>query len=65
MSKLDELNPLFYPRAVAIVGATDNPSKHGNWYLRSILSRGFPREHAYPVNPNEDKVLGIKSYPKV
>ena len=65
MSKLDELNPLFYPRAVAVVGATDNPSKHGNWYLRSILGRGFPREHAYPVNPNEDKVLGIKSYPRV
>ncbi len=65
MSKLEKLNPLFYPKTVAVVGATDNPSKHGNWYMRSIINRGFPKEHLYPINPNEGKVLEIKTYPRV
>ncbi len=65
MSKLEKLNSLFYPKAVAVIGATDNSFKHGNWYMRSILKRGFPKEHLYPVNPNEEEVLGINSYPRV
>lgn len=65
MSKLENLNPLFYPKAVAVIGATDNSFKHSNWYMRSILKRGFPKEHLYPINPNEERVLGLKAYSRV
>ncbi|MEM2134012.1 MAG: CoA-binding protein [Candidatus Jordarchaeaceae archaeon] len=65
MKKFEELDSLFHPKAAAVVGATESPFKHGNWYMRSILHRGFPKEHLYPINPNEKEVLGIKAYPRV
>ena len=39
-----DLEPLFAPRSVAIVGASDDPAKWGNWLGRGAL-RG---EHRRP-----------------
>ncbi|WXG41085.1 MAG: CoA-binding protein [Candidatus Freyarchaeum deiterrae] len=64
MTKLN-LNPLFYPKTVAVVGATDTPFKYGNLYMHALIHRGFPKEHLYPINPNEKEAFGIKAYPRV
>lgn len=65
MEKLEKLNPLFYPKAVAVVGATNTPFKYGNLYMQALIHRGYPKEHLYPINPNEKEVLGIKAYSRV
>ncbi|MEM2144573.1 MAG: CoA-binding protein [Candidatus Jordarchaeaceae archaeon] len=65
MEKLEKLNPLFYPKAVAVFGATDTPFKYGNLYMQAIIHRGYPKEHLYPINPNEKQAFGIKAYPRV
>jgi acetyl-CoA synthetase (ADP-forming)/acetyltransferase len=65
MKKLETLNPLFYPKSVAVVGATDVPFKYGNLYMHALVNRGFSKEHLYPINPNEKEALGIKAYPRV
>ncbi|WXG41072.1 MAG: CoA-binding protein [Candidatus Freyarchaeum deiterrae] len=65
MSKQERgLESLFNPRSVAVVGASNNFGKIGGATLAAILSGEYQGE-VYPVNPNEDKVFGLKTYPSV
>lgn len=45
---------------VAVVGATDNPSKYGSVIYQDLKHKGFA---VYPVNPNRDTVDGDMAYP--
>ena len=58
----ERLKPLFYPRSVAVLGASNHPLKFGFNYLRALLEFGFPGR-LYPVNPKLDSILGLKVYP--
>jgi acyl-CoA synthetase (NDP forming) len=59
----DELEPLFNPRSVAVIGATNNWSKWGFSTFASLLD-GF-KGKIFPVNNNEEEVLGHKAYRRV
>ena len=52
-----DLSPLFDPDSVAIVGASDDPVKWGNWLARGAL-RGEARRRVYLVNRRAREVLG-------
>ena len=41
---------------VAIIGASNDPSKFGNKAVRAYLKRGYD---VYPVNPNEKTIEGL------
>lgn len=56
------LDDLITPRHVAVVGASDDPSRIGGRPLYYFLNRDFPGE-IYPVNPNRETVQGTKAYP--
>src|SRR6266516_8120276 len=56
-----DLRPLFDPRSVAIVGASDDPAKWGNWLGRGAL-RGEHRRPVFLVNRNGGSVLGRTAY---
>ncbi len=56
-----DLRPLFDPRSVAIVGASDDPAKWGNWLGRGAL-RGEHRRPVYLINRNGGTVLGRSAY---
>lgn len=58
-----ELEPLFNPRSVAVIGATNNWNKWGSSTFISTLD-GFAGE-VYPVNNKESEVQGRKAYPRV
>jgi len=58
---MSNLEPLFRPQSVAVVGASDDVDKYGHKVLRNIVEAGY-RGHVYPVNPNADTVLGLNSY---
>jgi succinyl-CoA synthetase alpha subunit len=62
-SIVQELEPLFNPKSVAVVGATNNWNKWGFFTFSSALS-GFPGP-VYPVNNRETEVLGRKAYVRV
>ena len=51
---------LFNPQSVAVVGASDNPSKLGFHVMKSLVKGGF-KGHITPVNPKADQVFGIKA----
>jgi acetate---CoA ligase (ADP-forming) len=56
-----DLAPLFAPRAVAVVGASDDPVKWGNWLGRGAL-RGERRRSVFLVNRRGGQVLGRRAY---
>ena len=47
---------------VAVVGATDNPTKYGSVIYRDLKRKGYS---VYPVNPNRTEVDGDKAYPSL
>jgi acyl-CoA synthetase (NDP forming) len=59
-----DLRPLFDPASVAILGASDDPAKWGNWLARGAL-RGSHRRPVYLVNRNGGEVLGARAYASV
>ena len=52
-----DLEALFDPRSVAVVGASDDPVKWGNWLARGAL-RGESRRAVHLVNHRGGEVLG-------
>ncbi len=59
-----ELDELFRPRSVAVIGASNKPGKVGTAVFRNIIQAGY-RGVAYPVNPNATSVSGVRCYPDV
>ena len=55
------LDVFFSPKAVALVGATENPGSVGRTILRNLMSSPFGGT-VYPVNPKRPNVLGVKAY---
>jgi acyl-CoA synthetase (NDP forming) len=55
---------LFAPRSVAVLGASDDPRKWGNWLARGAL-RGAHRRPAYLVNHRAGTVLGQTAFPSL
>jgi len=58
------MKDLFNPRAVAVVGASDDQAKHGGRVTRHLIECGFPGP-IYPVNPSRKMVLGLPAYTSV
>lgn len=58
------LNALFNPENIAVVGASNNPLKAGYVILQNLINIGYPKK-IFPVNVKEDNIAGIKSYKKV
>ena len=59
-----ELEFLFRPRSVAVIGASHNPKKIGYKILSNILSGGYQGK-VYPVNPKGGEILGLKVYRRI
>lgn len=56
-----DLRALFEPRSVAVVGASNDPSKWGQWVARSALL-GAHRRSVFLVNRSGGTVLGHEAY---
>jgi acetyl coenzyme A synthetase (ADP forming)-like protein len=61
---LDTMNHLMRPRAIAVIGASDQAGKIGNSVMRNLVDGGFPGE-IYPVNPKAGEILGKQAYADV
>lgn len=62
--KLREFEPVFFPKSIAVVGASPNPLKFGNRYLEALINAGF-KGKLYPVHPSDGEISGLKAYPTV
>ncbi|MEU9699369.1 acetate--CoA ligase family protein [Streptomyces sp. NPDC047981] len=61
---LRSMRRLMEPRAVAVIGASNERGKIGNSVMRNLVDGGFPGE-IHPVNPRADDILGRKAYKSV
>ena len=60
-----ELHTMFYPKSVALVGASNSSVGSGaTRFLEQLRRVGFPGD-IFPVNPNLTEVQGLKAYPDV
>ena len=62
-----DLDPLFYPRSIAVIGATPRKGKSwdsGNSYIAASIEQSFQGK-IFPVHPKADTILGYKAYASV
>jgi acetyltransferase len=59
-----QLNTLFNPKSIAVIGASDTPGRVGYALFRNLITTGYSGS-VYPVNPNRDLVQGVKAYPNM
>ncbi len=55
-----DLRNLFYPRSIAVLGATDSPGKLGYNVFHNLIAHGY-NGSLYPINPNKDAIMGIRA----
>ena len=58
------LEYIFNPSSVAVIGATNNPLKWGNWISKSLIESGWKGD-IYLINGRGGEVCGLKAYPTV
>ena len=58
------LEKFFNPRSIAVIGASNTIGKVGNGVFDSLVN-GEYKGKVFPVNPNNDFVMGKKSYPSL
>ncbi|MGQ9607237.1 MAG: bifunctional acetate--CoA ligase family protein/GNAT family N-acetyltransferase [Thermogutta sp.] len=61
---IENLNKIFHPQRVAVIGASDTPTSVGYTVLRNLVGSGFPGV-VYPVNSKRESVQGIHAYKDV
>jgi acyl-CoA synthetase (NDP forming) len=57
----DAIGSLFYPKSVAIVGASSQIGKWGHTLLANTVSGGY-KHPIYPVNPKGGTIAGLKVF---
>lgn len=68
MNELNELNikditSVLEPKSVAVIGASRKEGTVGYAILNNLL--GKFKGKVFPINPNADSILGVKSYPSI
>ncbi|AIF68459.1 CoA-binding protein [Palaeococcus pacificus DY20341] len=58
------LDFLFYPKSVAVIGASNKEGKIGNAIMKNLVNYGF-KGKIYPINVKEEQVLGLKAYKSI
>jgi len=61
---IEQLNTLFYPQSVAIVGASNDSTKAGYHVLNKLMNSGY-RGGIYAVNKNGGTIHGLEVYKSV
>lgn len=59
-----DMQPMFTPQSVAVVGASDNPAKLGFHVMKSLTLGGFEGT-LIPVNLNADQIMGCEAFPSL
>jgi len=58
------LDPIFHPRAIALVGVPSGAANVSQGFFTSLLEHKFEDGHGlYPVNPKAEEIKGIRCYP--
>ncbi len=59
-----DLNSIFYPKSIAIIGASTEVGHVGNDIVKNLITQGY-KGKIFPVNPKTTKLYDLKCYPFV
>lgn len=62
--RLGDFEHIFYPRSIALVGASKNSGKMGSLWTKALIQSDFGGP-VYPVNPGLDEIFGVKVWPSL
>ncbi|HUY00354.1 MAG TPA: CoA-binding protein [Candidatus Deferrimicrobium sp.] len=63
-TKYEELKSFFYPKSIAIYGASNTPFKFANMHLINILNGNYQGK-IFIIHPRESNILGFRAYKSV
>jgi acetate---CoA ligase (ADP-forming) len=58
------LDGLFYPKSIAVVGASNTPGKVGYAIIKNFIDANYSGK-IFPINLKEKKIQGLKAFPSV
>lgn len=64
ISGTNDLDAVFNPNAVALIGATDRVGAVGQTILKNLTDTSFGGQ-VIPINPKKDEIMGLKAYKKI
>lgn len=59
-----KLDAIFYPKSIAIIGASTEVGHVGNDIVKNLVKQGY-KGKIYPVNPKATKLYDLKCYPNI
>ena len=59
-----KLNSIFYPKSIAIIGASTEVGHVGNDIVKNLVKQGYAGK-IFPVNPKATKLYDLKCYPNI
>ncbi len=62
--KVKNLDSVFQPSSIAVIGASREPNKIGHVIVKNFVDGGFGGK-VFPINPNAEEILGLPSYKSV
>ncbi len=63
-ARLKEFEPVFFPKSIAVVGASAGQPKAGTVYFNALIKGGY-KGKLYPVSNSGGQLSGMKVYPKI
>jgi len=61
---IDNLEKIFKPDSIAVVGASERQGSVGAALMRNVIERGFAGK-IYPINPNHSEMWGLPAFPSI
>jgi len=61
---VENLDKIFHPKSIAVVGASERKGSVGAALMRNLVERGFPGE-IHPINPNHKKNGELETCPSI
>lgn len=61
---VEKFRPLFFPRNVAVLGASTKETTIANTFIRRLKEFGFVGQ-IFPIHPKADTIEGLKAYPNL
>src|SRR5690348_7401688 len=58
------LTPLFLPRSIAVIGASDDPTKIRGRILNQVIAGGY-RGAIHPIHPTRREIKGLPAFPTI
>ena len=61
---LQSMSRIMKPKAIAVIGASNEEGKIGNSVMKNLINGGYQGE-IFPINPKADEVVGKKAYKSI